>query len=140
MVYRTLLDDSAFKVAAGLTSAASGAVSLATGDWAVALFGIPFTVLVAGFAGALIAVAMMPPLNRWYISLGAGATISAYLTSFFALILDKYTSIGDTDDRAVAFFLGLMVYFLLSLFFQDGRDIILGWLRSKFGGPKGGIQ
>lgn len=136
MVYRTLLDGFEFKTIAGIGSAASGAVSLATGDWSVAVFGVPFPVLVAGFAGALIAVAMMPPLSRWWAALAAGTGISAYTTSFFALMLDKFTSLGDSDDRVVAFLVGLLSYFLVSMMFRDGRDIIIGFLRARFGGEK----
>lgn len=139
-MFKGLFDEPAFKILISLGSAASGLVSVATGDWSVAVFGVPFPVLVAGFAGALIAVAMMPPLARWYLPLGIGTGISAYTTSFGALLLDKLTPLGDTDDRVVAFIFGLVSYYFLALFFQDGRDIILGFIRARFGAKIGGGQ
>lgn len=128
-----LIDTATFKTAALGSAAASGAASWISSDWALAIFGIPFSVLIAGFAGALIAVAVLPPISRWWISLGAGTGVSAYSTSLVMLSLNKYTELGTADARGVAFGIGLIAYFLLSLFFRDGREIILGWLRSKLG-------
>lgn len=108
-----------------VTAAVSGTVSQL--EWTVQTFGVTFSVLMAGFAGAMIALWLIPPTKRWYVTLTIGTVAAAYLTPFVAKVS------GMDEQRAIAFLLGLCAHFLGTLFFHDGREIILGALRSRFG-------
>ena len=56
-----LLDPAVFKIAALSTSAASGLASVATIDLTMGILGVPLSVFLAGFAGALVSLSFLPP-------------------------------------------------------------------------------
>jgi len=61
MRFAELLDPATFKFVAQVSSAASGAASIATVDLTMGVFGVPLSVFLAGFAGALVSLSFLPP-------------------------------------------------------------------------------
>lgn len=87
--FAELMDPAAFKVAALASSAASGVASIATVDWTMGVFGVPLSVFLAGFAGALVSLSFLPPPvdggNRGKTLLSmAGHVFSGTLLAAFA--------------------------------------------------------
>lgn len=56
-----LLDPAAFKLAVQITSGISATASVATVDLTMGIFGVPLSVFLAGFAGALVSLSFLPP-------------------------------------------------------------------------------
>jgi hypothetical protein len=56
-----LSDPIVFKLAALGSSAVSGAASVATVDLTMGILGVPLSVFLAGFAGALVSLSFLPP-------------------------------------------------------------------------------
>lgn len=134
MLLRSGIDQvTGFQLAVGMGSAASAAAS--SGDWAFSVIGVPFNVLMAGFAGALIALWFLPPVGRWWAALLVGTACAGYATPLLLQLLNYFTGLAIADGRGVAFFAGLSAQFFGTLFFRDGRDIVLGALKTRFGIP-----
>lgn len=109
------------KNGAAVGSAASAVVSQLS--WTMQTFGVEFSVLMAGFAGALIALWFMPPTKRWYVALVIGTVTAAYVTPFGVGVLEKYTDLGLVNPRPVAFLIGVSAHFVGTLLFRDGREL-----------------
>lgn len=117
------------KLAAAGTAAASTVASVATKSWAVSFFGVPPEVLFAGFAGAAIALAILPPMKpaKAFGAVLVGTLCAAYLTLPIAL------NRGWSSDyhNGLAFLLGAGGHVLLTWLLNKGPEI----LTSRTKGP-----
>lgn len=131
MRFTQLFDSAPFRVEAMVSSAVSGVVSVATTDWTMGIFGVPLSVLLAGFAGAALALSLLPTMThrQMAIAIALGTAIGMY----GALIVTLLQPALAPAVAAVAFFLGLCGQFGASMFFKDGRDVVLAWIRRILG-------
>lgn len=92
-------------VAAAGVSAASAAGALASQNISVELFGVPVSVLLAGFAGASAALSFMPAMkvSRMASVVMVGTGFSTYGTPLVA----NAVNVADKLHLGIAFFLGL---------------------------------
>ena len=88
----------------------SGAASWLTADAAMAIFGIPASVLFAVFCGAVIAIRFLPEVTRWTWAsqIGIGTVAGGYATPLAAELVktDHVNSLGAA--------VGFLSYFILS--------------------------
>lgn len=123
--------DPTMQIAAGATAAASTAASFATGDWSIAVFGVPLATVLAAFAGAVVSNTFMPSqgLMRMAWVLAAGTLVGAYLAPLVAKIpqvfIPSVTQLPDTLEKPIAFLLGLAV--------QVGVPAFLSRIKNKGG-------
>jgi hypothetical protein len=105
-----LIDSASLQVAA----AVSGGASLVTASWSVDLFGVPVSVVLAGFAGALIALSFLPPyqtLKAAALAVAAGTVIAAFSEPLIA----HYTDAPAKLSQAIAFVTGLVALSVIPL-------------------------
>jgi hypothetical protein len=135
------LDPLTFKLAALGSSAASGAASLATVDLTMGLFGVPLSVFLAGFAGALVSLSFLPPpaadLDRRKNVMGmaghvfSGTLLAAFIEPMVWWGINNYlkpaTPLPETLSLGIAGLLGALVMLLLPIGIQ--------WVRKFTGAP-----
>lgn len=110
------------KIAAAGTAAASTAAAAASKTWAVAFFGVPPEVLFAGFAGAAIALAILPPMKpaKAFGAVVVGTLCAAYLT--LPIALNRGWS--AEYHHGLAFLLGAGGHVLLTWLLNKGPEIL----------------
>ena len=104
-------DPAVQKIAAGMTSAATGAASWWTADWSIAVFGVPLAVLLASFAGAVVALTFLPPVASFMRLVGQivmGTVSAAYVTPLAAFMW------AGVPHLPVAFLIGLTALALIA--------------------------
>jgi len=119
----------AFHACAFLVSASAGAASIITTDWSVAVFGVPLSVLLAGFAGSVSALSFLPPMpsrTRMFVAVGIGTLTAGYGVRIAA----KALAWGDDYLAPGAFFVGLLAHLALTWVFARLPSIA----DKKFGG------
>lgn len=121
----------AFKTAAVITAAASAAVAREA-DWATEWFGAPLPVLLMAFAGAALALSLLPKTStkQWAVAVALGTAIGVFLPQ---IVIAIYPSLKPALTAA-AFFAGLVGKLAATMIFEDGRALIIGWIKSRFGG------
>jgi len=105
-----LFDSASLQVAA----AASGGASLVTASWSMDFFGVSVSVLLAAFAGALVALSILPPyqtLKGAAVAVAAGTCIAAFTEPLIA----HYTEAPAKLSQAIAFLTGLVALSLIPL-------------------------
>jgi hypothetical protein len=135
MRFALAADPAVQKVAAAATSAATGAASWWTADWSVAVFGVPLSVLLAAFAGAVVALTFLPPVLSFLQLVGRvvmGTVASAYVTPLAGFLW------AGIPHLPVAFLLGLAALAAIAkvpVFLDDLRTIA----RNRWGGGGGPV-
>lgn len=101
---------SAVKIMAsvGGSAVATGA-SIAVGDWSLAMFGVPLTVLLAAFGGSVLSLSFVQAQRAWYFTVGAGTMAGAYGTPLAAHAL----SLSEIYYRGVAFGIAALLPFIV---------------------------
>lgn len=127
-----------FQTEAALAATTAGFASVATVDWTMGVFGVPLSVFLAAFAGALISLSFLPPppekesAHRMIVSrayhVACGTVLAAYLEPGAFRMLNHYIE----PDLPVT--LGLGVACALGVGLMLVIPIGLKWLRIKFGG------
>ena len=122
-----MMDPLAFKLAALTTSAASGAASIATVDLTMGILGVPLSVFLAGFAGALVSLSFLPPpmegddLRKtitgmaWHVI--SGTMLSAFITPSAMLAIRHWITPAAPPEIAlgVAGMFGALIMLLLPI-------------------------
>lgn len=112
----------------------SGSGSIAAGSLAIEIFGVSLSVLLAGFTGAVVALAFLPPMTRWRLfgAVAIGTLVAAYGTLLGAHIFGW----PEKLHVGIAFFSGALGHSILSFFYSsDARAIVMGWLRKPGANP-----
>lgn len=127
------IDGVMLKVVSGVSL---GAASVATADWALAVFGVPISALLAAFGGSVIALSMVPKVEpkRMAIAVVAGLAIGIYGSQLMVWGHDWPAQVLPP----IAFFLGLFGQMLIALVFKEGRELAMAWLRKSLGLPPAG--
>lgn len=111
------------------SAAVSGVASITMADVSVFIFGVPVSVVMAAFAGAMISLTFLPGqgLLKAIITVVSGTFAGAYLAPFILRVSDSLftTKIPEDLDKPVAFLLGLGFQIMVPRFFA--------WLKSKGG-------
>lgn len=121
------------KTAAVAASLLSGGVAVSVGSLALEIFGVPLSVLLAGFAGAVVALAFLPPMTRW--RLFAAVAIGTLCAAYGVLLLAHLFGLPDKVHVGMAFFGGALGHSCLSFFFTNGPAILKGWLTKPGANP-----
>lgn len=110
-------DGTLMQGAAAVGATASGAASILTASWSVDVFGVSVSTLLAGFAGALIALSFLPPYKTWRgmaAAVAAGTLIAAFSEPLIAHYLDAPAKL----HQAIAFLVGLAALSVIPLAFK----------------------
>lgn len=102
-------------------SAVSAAGATAAAQIDVQMFGIPLAVLLAGFAGATLALSLLPKmsLTKAFAAVALGTFAASYGTPIFALLTVKmYPEFASIPHPPFAFFAGLFAQLALSWAFK----------------------
>lgn len=113
-------DPAAQKALAAATSAATGTASWATADWSLAVFGVPLAVLLAAFAGAVVALTFLPPVVSFLRLIGqvvTGTVAAAYVTPLAGFLW------AGVPHLPVAFLIGLTALAAISKIPQVMDDL-----------------
>ena len=109
-----------------VASVASGASSL-IGPEVLPVFGVPLGVVLAGFAGATLALSLLPKmsLKRALIAVALGTFAAAFGTPVFAaLTVSAIPSMAGIPHQPAAFFIGLGAQLALSWLFKRAPEIL----------------
>ena len=106
----------------------SGIAAFATENWSLAIFGVPISVLLAGFAGALISLSFLPPdqKRKWWLTVIVSTIVAGYIQPLVAY----YFNVPVNLALGLAFVLGLTVQVVIPLVLQHLPDFI----KRKMGG------
>lgn len=129
MRFVELLDPATFKIAALSTSAASGVASIATVDLTMGIFGVPLSVFLAGFAGALVSLSFLPPpandqdRSKTLASMAghvcSGTLLSAFSEPLVLWAINNFvkpsTPLPDSLGIGIAGLLGALLMWLLPI-------------------------
>lgn len=113
-----------FKVATLATGTTGGLASIVTADWALAIFGVPVSVLLAAFAGAMISLSFLSApesLRRTLTLVSCNTLIGTYGAPLAAKSLEwnePRLSIG------LAFGIALVIQMIIPLVLQAAPKII----------------
>lgn len=121
----------AYKTAAALASVAS-AVGAREADWSTVWFGVPLPVLLMAFAGAALALSLLPPMKK--SQMVASVLLGAAFGVFMPQLIVTWQPGLQPALTAAAFFCGLCGKLGASMIFEDGRTLVIGWIKSKIGG------
>lgn len=134
-----LTEPLSFKIAALASSALSAGTSVAAADWTMGIFGVPFSVFLAGFSGALVSLSFMPPpaqgqdiktTVKGMVGHVIGGTFMAAFLQPLVLALVKYyvptLDLAQSAGLGIAGVLGALAMVLI--------PIGINWLRVRFGG------
>jgi hypothetical protein len=112
----------ALKMAAAAASAGSAVASVASTHWAIQFFGVPAEVLFAGFAGSVIALAVLQPMPRGKMlaAVATGTLTAAYCTLPLAL----WRGWGAEYHFGIAFGLGVIAHAALTWIVTKGPEIL----------------
>ncbi len=112
------LDLPSISLQASAVSAAGSAIS-ANAD--MQLLGVPLAVLLAGFAGATLALSLLPkmPLPRAMVAVALGTFAACYGTPIFAVLSTEWApALRVIPHPPFAFFAGLLAQLVLSWGFK----------------------
>lgn len=116
------------KVASVATGTTSGLAAFATENWSLAIFGVPISVLLAGFAGAMVSLSFLPPeqKHKWWVIV----TVSTIIAGYSQPLAAYYFNVPTHLALGLAFFLGLTVQVVIPLVLKHLPDFI----KRKMGG------
>ena len=100
------------KAEATAAVAQAAGISLLTGT----VLGLPLAAMIAGFAGGVVALSLMPVVASALarlVSVAASTTTAAFLAPYFAALVHQSSMQPDTELQAVAFVLGAGAQVLL---------------------------
>ena len=134
-----LSDPVVFKIAALTSSAVSGVTSVATFDLTMGILGVPLSVFLAGFAGALVSLSFLPPPvsdeDRSKTVLGmaghvlSGTFLSAFTQPLAIFAINHYLK-PDVAPPAISLGIaGILGALLMALL-----PIGIKYLKNKFAG------
>ena len=133
-------DVAAFKLAALTSSAISSAASVATADWTMGVFGVPMSVFLAGFAGALVSLSFLPPpatdqdakktLLGMAGHVASGTVLAAFCEPLVLLAITHYFK----PDEPLPASVHLGIAGLLGALLMVVLPIGIKYLKGKFGG------
>ncbi len=112
--FHLLSDHSILQVAAAGGSVATGTASVLTSSWSMDIFGVSVSALLAGFAGALIALSFLPPYKTFkgmVAAVAAGTLIAAFTEPLIA----HYTDAPAKLAQGIAFLTGLVALSVIPL-------------------------
>lgn len=112
----------------------SGWLAWLTTDLPLAVFGVPFAFLLAGFAGSLLALGVSQPLPRWKMVV---AVLSGTLAAAW-LVLPATELLGLTKPYpGYAFVLGLVAHSVITLVVSKGPAWVERLIEGRYlGGQK----
>lgn len=128
------LDGISFKLASLSAGTTGGIGSLMTADWAIALFGVPVSVILAAFAGAMISLSFLPApsdLKRAAVGVGCNTLIGTYGAPGVAKMLgwsEPHLALG------LAFGIALTIQFVAPIAYKAIPDLLKAWTDRIRGG------
>lgn len=110
-------------------SAVSAALAWLTAALPLALFGVSFAFVFAGFSGAVLALAFLPPMPRskMFVAVFVGTLAAAW----GVLPVTEMLTLSELYP-GISFAIGLLAYGAFSWFFKSGGDALA---RRIGGGP-----
>jgi hypothetical protein len=122
------MGDVTFKTVASALATVSGTASAATSGLIADIFGIPLSVLLAGFAGSVVALSFLDklPRNRSFIVVAAGTVVASYGVQFCTWYFKWPAEVMGP----AAFFIGLGAHLCLTFVFKNGPTLVA----KKYGG------
>lgn len=124
-----VIGDVTFKSTSSALATTSGVASAATTGIVADVFGVPLSVLLAGFAGAVVALSFLPPLpDKWksFTAVAVGTLVASYGVQVGAW----YFKWPAELNAPAAFFIGLLAHLFLTLVFTKGPS----WANKRYGG------
>lgn len=117
------------RIASAGLAFASGAASLATDQWALAIFGVKSATLLAAFAGAVLMLSFLPPEpgRRWAPRVVTATLLAAYAKPVVHPWLVEKFHISEDARLAIAALLAMLIQALLT---REMRSIIWAVVRS----------
>lgn len=121
------------KSVAVTASGFSGWLAFVVVDLPIAIFGVPFTFLFASFAGASIALALLPPMMRWkaFFAVIVGTVTGAWLVQPLTELVGF-----KAPYPGVAFLLGLLGHTVIGWLVKRVPLILERALERRLGGVK----
>ena len=116
---------------AAIVAATSAAASSVTQNWSIEYFGVPLSVILAGFAGAVVALAFLQtmPRAKMFATVFAGTLTAGYGVKLVAHILGW----GPGLLVGLAFVLGLLAHVTLTWFFNSGPKWLADLIAAQWG-------
>jgi hypothetical protein len=135
--FSILSDHSLIQLAAAGGSVATGTASVLTASWSIDIFGVSVSVLLAGFAGALIALSFLPPYKT-FKGMVAAVVAGTLIAAFTEPLIAHYSDAPAKLAQGIAFITGLVALSVIPLALRSVPEFFRALADRIRGNPWGG--